>query len=252
MPRTLRIALLLLVLSAVAALTLGERHWVRSWSRPLQVAIYPIAMDAASKDHISHLLPGDFQPVAAFVGKEGQRWQQAAVLAPRIILKPALDVPPPTATIGGPLDAILLSLRLRWYAFRHTAFWENLGGVRMFLLYHEPRTDQALPHSLGLQKGLLGIVHVFASSAQRDQNNVVITHELLHALGAKDKYDGNGQPMHPAGYADPYEQPLLPQTRAEIMAGRIALTAGEARMPDSLEETVIGYATAAEIGWRQR
>jgi hypothetical protein len=141
-------------------------------------------------------------------------------------------------------------LRLRAYAFWHTGFWENLGGVRLFLLYHQAVPGQALPHSLGLEKGLLGVVHVFADDAQTDQNNVIIAHELLHTLGARDKYDARGMPMYPAGYAEPYEKPRHPQRLAEIMGGRIPLDPERASIPESLEDTVIGYATAAEIGLR--
>ncbi|MCK7509595.1 MAG: hypothetical protein MZV70_39835 [Desulfobacterales bacterium] len=94
------------------------------------------------------------------------------------------------------------------------------------------------------------MVHVFASDEQRAQNQVVITHELLHALGATDKYDRDtGQPLYPVGYADPYAQPPLPQELAEIMAGRIPVTAGKAVIPDGLNQAMIGYQTAAEIGW---
>ena len=49
--------------------------------------------------------------------------------------------------------------------------------------------------------------------------------------------------------AAPLADPLYPQQRAELMAGRIALGQQEAAIPDSLRETVIGPATALEIGW---
>ena len=77
----------------------------------------------------------------------------------------------------------------------------------------------------------------------------VATHELFHTLGATDKYDAAGQPLFPEGYADPYLEPRLPQYKAEIMAGRVPLTDGRAEIPMSLADTVIGYQTAAEIGW---
>ena len=56
----------------------------------------------------------------------------------------------------------------------------------------------------GLQKGLIGVVNAFASDEQAAQNNVVIAHELLHTVGATDKYDPRtNQPSHPDGYAEP-------------------------------------------------
>ena len=103
---------------------------------------------------------------------------------------------------------------------------------------------------LGLQKGLIGVVNAYASEAQTAQNDVVIAHELLHTLGATDKYDPQtNQPLFPDGYAEPQRQPLLPQANAEIMAGRIPLSQTDAEMPGSLNEALIGSQTAREINW---
>lgn len=249
MRRSYRIALLLLVLASAAGMTYGERVWVRGWSRPLAVAIYPVAVDAETAGYVEKLGVDEFQPIADFLEAEAGRWRRRPTPAPRLTLMPALHELPPLAVTRTAFDAIRYSLRLRWYAFRQTSFWDNLGGVRLFVLYHQPRAGVALPHSLGLQKGLLGVVHVFASDAQRAQNNVVIAHELLHTLGATDKYDQNGQPRHPEGFADFTADPPYPQSRAEIMAGRIPITPTTATIPAGLDEVVVGYKTASEIGW---
>lgn len=249
MHRNLRILILLLVLAAVAGMQFGERLWVRSGSHPLDVVIYPLAADEAGAAYITRLKPEDYQEIATFLAGEAQRWRHQPVPAPRIVLAAPIRDLPPLAEARSPLEALKSSLRMRWYAFRHTPFWASLGRVRLFVLYHEAKPGLALPDSHGLQKGLLGVVHVFASDAQRAQNNVVIAHELLHVLGASDKYDASGQPLYPIGFADPYAQPRYPQFKAEIMAGRIAVSADKAEIPKSLAETTIGYATAAEIGW---
>ena len=249
MPRNRRILILLIALLLVAGTALWERWWVRSWTRPLDVAIYPIAMDAASAGYVAQLQAEDFQEIAGFLVREAPRWGRKALPAPRVILKTPLPNPPPLPQAQGKLEALQWSLRLRWYAFRNTSFWNSLGTVRLFVLYHPLQYNQALPHSHGLQKGLLGVVHVFASDVQRAQNNFVIAHELLHTVGATDKYDANGQPLNPIGLADPYAQPPYPQYKAEIMGGRMALSADRAEIPRGLEEAVVGYATAAEIGW---
>jgi len=118
------------------------------------------------------------------------------------------------------------------------------------VLYYDPQHITRVGHSLGLQKGLIGVVNAFASQAQAAQNDVVIAHEFLHTLGATDKYDlRNNQPFFPDGYAEPERQPLLPQAYAEIMAGRVPLTQTEAEMPASLDEALIGTQTAREINW---
>jgi len=101
-----------------------------------------------------------------------------------------------------------------------------------------------------LQKGLLGVVNTFASTQMEGENSVVIAHELLHTFGAADKYDlATNQPLFPDGYADPRADPLFPQSKAEIMAGRIPLSAARAETPQDLKQTLIGARTAREINW---
>jgi hypothetical protein len=120
----------------------------------------------------------------------------------------------------------------------------------MFVLYHDPATTPSVPHSLGLQKGLLGVVYAFADRDMTGSNNIVIAHELLHTVGASDKYHaGDDRPLFPAGYADPQQEPLYPQERAEVMAGRRMLSEQEWDMPHGLREVVVGPETAAEIRW---
>ena len=94
------------------------------------------------------------------------------------------------------------------------------------------------------------MVNAFADYRMASRNNVIIGHELLHTLGATDKYDPKTElPLFPQGYADPQRQPLLPQRMAEIMGGLIPVEEGKGKMPSGLARTVIGPLTAAEIGW---
>jgi len=51
------------------------------------------------------------------------------------------------------------------------------------------------------------------------------------------------------GFGDPSQQPRYPQSRAELMAGRRAVSETEAETPLSLREVVVGPATAKEIRW---
>jgi len=77
----------------------------------------------------------------------------------------------------------------------------------------------------------------------------VATHELMHTLGATEKYDAAGHVLVPAGLADPDQEPRYPQGRAEIMARSRAVAEGSEVPPESLDELAIGLATAREIGW---
>jgi hypothetical protein len=120
----------------------------------------------------------------------------------------------------------------------------------MFVKYFAPQQGVPLRHSVGLRQGLIGVVNAFASADMEGSNQVVIAHELLHTFGATDKYDpATNQPLFPDGYAEPNANPPLPQSKAEIMAGRIPLSATQAETPRGLDETVIGAQTAREISW---
>ena len=140
---------------------------------------------------------------------------------------------------------------MRWFAANATKVpGRTPPRIRIFVLYHDPTSLQAAPDSHGLQKGLIGVVHAFALPDMTGSNNIVIAHELLHTLGATDKYDLNtGAPLYPLGFAEPNSEPRYPQTKAEIMAGRRALSATDFDMPTSLRDVVVGPATALEIRW---
>lgn len=84
----------------------------------------------------------------------------------------------------------------------------------------------------------------------RAQNNIVIAHEFLHTLGATDKYEmANNFPVFPEGFGEPDLQPLYPQRYAEIMGGRLALSAQDAVIPRHFAQVVIGRKTAEEINF---
>ena len=72
----------------------------------------------------------------------------------------------------------------------------------------------------------------------------------MHTVGASDKYDPkSGQPIYPDGYAEPKLNPRYPQSKAEIMGGRIPVCNKEASIPWSLKQVTVGPQTAIEIGW---
>ena len=126
------------------------------------------------------------------------------------------------------------------------------ADVRLAVRYFDPERNPRLPHSLGLAEARVGIVNAFADADYRGSNRVVIAHELLHTLGARDKYDpASNLPSYPDGYAEPAREPRHPQLQAELMGGRIPLGDGTARMPAGLDEVVVGEVSAREIRWTQ-
>jgi len=144
---------------------------------------------------------------------------------------------------------MLWSLKMRWWASSTAGQQDSIApDVRIFVRYHRPQDSYVLENSVGLQKGMVGIVNARASRRHQGMNNVVIAHEFLHTLGATDKYDpGTGQPIAPDGLAEPDRNPLYPQRYAEIMGGRIAQAADDAVVPKSLKYVLIGPVTASEI-----
>lgn len=254
--RVLRIALLLLVLVTVAQEAWLARTRTVSWRDPLQVAIYPINGDgsAAAASHIRALGPDSFAAIDRYFDEEAKRHGRnlfhpvVTTVAPAIATLPP---PPPSSRSGGTvLDNLLWSLRMRYWAWRHDAVPGMKPQVRLFVLFFDPASHSSLTHSVGIERGMIGLVNAFASRAMNGSNVVIISHELLHTLGATDKYDpATNQPRHPDGYAEPDRSPRYPQTLAEIMGGRIPLSPEQSEIPTGLDQTLIGPATAAEIGW---
>jgi hypothetical protein len=258
--RRLRILLLLGVLVAVAGLTWLEQTMVRSWRVPLDVAVVPINGDGLREtgETIRVLRTSDFDDINVFLERESTRYGLRLSPAMQVTLLPELKHKPPMPPRDGSvLKTVFWSLQLRWWVYRQSGqLLPQLGTVKLFVLYHSPEDGVALEHSLGLQKGLIGVVHAFADPRQTRQNNIVIAHELLHTLGATDKYDAEGKPVYPQGYAEPELPQLMPRRQAEIMAGRLVDGAGRLVMPPGLEQCVIGATTAHEInfdeGFRRR
>lgn len=252
--RQLRIGILLLVLAAVA-LDVGLRRLrTHDWDDRERVAVYPIAGDASLvvSRYIDDLNDRSFEPIEQFLTGEAQRYGLNNALPVDLQLRERITELPPAPPAHASLPATAWwSLKLRYWAWRVTRddpFPDT--RIRLFLVYHDPERKPQLPHSLGLRELLVGVSHLFASRRQSSMNNVVITHELLHTLGASDKYDEHTNlPIYPDGFAEPGRQPLYPQRKAEIMGGRIPVSATEASMPPGLRSTLVGDKTATEIAW---
>lgn len=247
-----RILILLLILATVALASWRANTRLTAWEHTIHVGLYPIAADDASvtKRFIGALDQDSFSEISEWLNAESQRYGKTVMQPLSIRLAPPINgLPPLPPESGSALDAILWSLKFRWWASQHDTIAGPKPQIRLFVLFHDPQRTSALPHSTGLNKGQIGIIHAFASPEQKRQNAVVIAHELLHTFGASDKYTpGSGLPIFPQGYAEPERTPRWPQVRAEIMGGRIPLTEHQATIPDQLNDTVIGPETAREIG----
>jgi hypothetical protein len=250
--RAIRIGILLLILFFVAVSTWLTQARSTDWGNSLWVKVYPINADGsdASRDYIAAPDTDDFGDIEEFIARKTERYGKTVRRPLRMELgRPIQEQPPEIEPGSGVLGIMLWSLKMRWWASNTAGAQDSIApDVRIFVRYHNPDSVYVLENSVGLQKGMVGIVNARAGRRERGSNNVIIAHEFLHTLGATDKYDpATAQPLAPAGLAEPDKSPLYPQTKAEIMGGRIALAADDAVIPKSLRYAVIGPLTASEI-----
>jgi hypothetical protein len=250
--RKFRIVILLFILATVA-----QSAWLQKgdleWKKSLYVALYPINFDgsAHTASYIATLNQEQLLLVSEYLAEEAERYGLPVGRPFEVRLGPVVSEHPPQAprTVSM-LQSIVWSLHFRWWAWQHSPKIIVPPDIRLYLLYHDPAQYKILPHSSALNKGRIGLVNVFADTGYAAQNNVVIAHELLHTVGATDKYDfSTNLPLYPSGFAEPEKDPIYPQDFAELMAGRLPVSETKSVMPASLASTLIGRQTAREIGW---
>ncbi|MFU8876579.1 MAG: hypothetical protein ACNA7E_00450 [Wenzhouxiangellaceae bacterium] len=250
--KQIRIVLLLLILAMVVHHQVTGKARVTSWQSALFVAIYPVNADGsqAAEDYIATLRQRDFQPLAEYMRDQARQF--GVTLDRPLYLElgrsPAW-APPDPPDGAGVLKRSAWVLRMRWWRWR----FDDQGlkpDIVLIARYFDPEVHKSLPHSTGLEHVRVAIANLFAKPDMAGQNLVVLVHELLHTLGATDKYDpATDRPLFPDGYAAPDQSPRHPQRQAEIMAGRRAVSPTEAEQAESLRNTLVGPKTAAEIGW---
>jgi len=255
--RKLRIAFLLLVLGIAAYSNWYDKYSTTDWDETLWIGIFPINADDghAGADYIAALTDKDVADIERFINDEAHEYGVAIERPVRVDLYPEVhEKPPPHKLDGNIFSNMWWTLEVRMYARRNShPPGRAPPQIRIFVMYHDPAFNRSVPHSVGLQKGLVGVVNAFADRSMTRTNNVVITHEILHTLGATDKYDpASLAPIYPGGYAEPDLQPRYPQRLTEIMAGRYAVDPSTFEMPESLSHAVVGNETAAEIRWIHR
>jgi len=250
--KAVRISILLLILFFVSVSSWLTQARSTDWDDSLWVKIYPVNADGSLETghYIRDLVVDDFRSIEDFLARETGRFGRTLARPVRMELGQEIsEQPPALGENPGSLDIVLWSLKLRWWAADVTDDQDNPDpDVRIFVRYHSPHDEVVLENSVGLQKGMVGIVNAYASRRHSGANSVIIAHEFLHTLGATDKYDpATGIPEFPNGFAEPGQSPRFPQQFAEIMGGRIPLAEDDAVIPKSLRYVIIGDLTAEEI-----
>ncbi|SEF68807.1 hypothetical protein SAMN05444390_101234 [Marinobacterium lutimaris] len=249
----LRVFLLLVLVLILALYLLLSSTRSVDWQNPVVVRIYPINADgdAVTQSYVEQLDDRSFDDIETFFAREGYRYRIGLSAPVSVDLAPSIDSQPPkTPTQASIVEALWWAIKMRFWVWWQDGWQANDADVRIFMSFYAPGNPQGQQHSLGLQKGNIGLVNGYADPEHQGINNFVAAHELLHTLGASDKYDmKTGKPLWPDGFADPVKEPLFPQQRAEIMGGRVQVTPGWSLLPPSLSHAIIGSATAIEIGW---
>jgi len=251
--KAIRISILLLILVFVVLSTWLSAARSTDWNNTLWVKIYPINADGSELTgrYINSLEVRTFEGIESFVARETERYGKDISRPVRIELGEVIDEQPPALGGAGNVFSVMIwALKMRWWVGSVTNDQDDIEpDVSIFVRYHQAEGVFVLENSVGIQKGMFGIVNAYAGRRHRGKNNVIIAHEFFHTLGASDKYEmGSGQPHNPDGLAEPDRSPLFPQRYAEIMGGRIARSENEAIIPQSLKFALIGPITAQEIG----
>lgn len=251
--KLIRIVILLSILLVVVIGTWLDEERLARWDRPIWVSIHPIVAndDPRTRDYVRRVDEQAFEDINAFFDRELRPYGIELTPPVRFQIAPVSDeLPPPLPDQHEPVRIAIWSLKMRWWAWRR----ERTDGlvdsdIQVFVLYHRVGGNSEMNMSVGMRKGLYGVVKAYAGAEHEARNQVVVAHELLHVLGATDKYVlSTGVPEYPFGYAEPDRDPLFPQRLAEIMGGRIPLSAVDSVMPNSLAQCRIGRMTAEEIG----
>ncbi len=253
--RRVRIGVLLCVFvftSAWGAHRVWHRHVRSEWDRPVQVGV--VLLSPRGEVDPEPWIAG-VAVLSARLDTEMARWRGPGGSAFDVTLVGPVrwsGTLPFSPVSGSPLDRARHAFAV-WRTLRDVdrAAEGTVGGFDVRILLHcddAPGTPEGFAEGSGALNGEVGFVR---GSCRGDLSLPLqaIGHELLHIVGASDKYDDGGHARAPEGLADPGRVPPYPQVHAEWMVGEVPLGPGRGRLPESLEELRVGEATAREIGW---
>lgn len=254
-----RVSILLTILLGVSLYAIRDyrsRHGRKDWDRTLEVSFVVVRQGPVTEDALA-ALKARVPVLEAQLHAQMQRYR-ASVLPPiHVTIRGPVDGAPPPPTPGsGVVDA----LKYQWNLWKWTSAVDDLGGFdasasdsRIYLVVKPPVPEEGriVRQIEGASEldGRVGVVNVDLDPVMADFALFVATHELLHTLGATDKYDPDGAIQVPAGLPEPGAFPLYPQRFAEVMARHRAIDETTSKPPRSLDELAIGAVTAREIGW---
>jgi hypothetical protein len=231
-----------------------ERRERNAWLRPLHVGFVLLRAGPVS-DETSDMLRARMTDLQTHLEREFQRWRPTEQVPFIFSVYGPLDisVPPPESYSEKFTD-------LAYFAYQQ---WRYLRDVdtrahvprseldsRIYLVIRPPNTGNLqFVEGQSEQGGRVGVVNVQLDESMVDFALIVATHELLHTLGASDKYDEYGHALVPDGLAEPDKVPPFPQQYFEVMARNRPVSPEAEEPPEAVEQLRIGRKTAQEIGW---
>jgi len=256
-----RVAILLSILFVVvlyAVRDLRSRRARKDWDRTLDIAIVLI--------HVEGSAAVDADAIRALNDRKDALEQRLASEArrhnPKIIGTPFrlrvfgpinVSTAPPSPPSDSPVDLAKQAVDLeRWLrdVDPNAGVIADHWDTRIYVSLRRPASESvSFVEGQSQQDGRIGMVSVELDSTMADLTLIVVAHELMHTLGASDKYDGAGKTRIPDGLAEPDRTPLYPQRFAELMARNRPLSATEEKVPITLDDIAVGPMTAREIGW---
>ncbi len=254
----IRVSLLLAVLAVVLLWAYADvrRRGARTeWKRPVTVAIVVVRLGPVSDAAVKELA-AQMRVLEDRLAEESTRLRGPSSARPFALTSfGPVDVqsPPPNGGGSGVWDLVEHTFAKRKYFSTIDAQAELDAGAydsRIYLIARPPaRSGYKSVEGESEEGGRMGFVEVELDEEMADFALFVAAHELMHTLGAGDKYDAVGRARVPDGLADPSRVPLYPQIAAEVMARNVALSPTRERPPETLAELAVGRATAREIGW---
>ena len=252
--KNVRVAILLAILAAVGAWGIRKRQAAglrKSWVSPLPVAVVLVSRAPLPPATVEAWRTG----LAAL-----EEWGQAELSRYRgpthfppiayRLATPVVAEPPPLP--GDEISvtdraAAALAFEQAARALDEKAGITSADEIVIDVLLGDGSAGPV--EGLAEKNGRRGVVQGSADDTELGLELVATVHEVLHCVGATDKYDAQGRTVPPGGLAEPERAPLYPQAFGEVMVGEVPLTEQSGRPIRSLEEARVGPATASEIAW---
>ncbi len=244
----------LLAVAVWALLEVRSRRARRDWDHTVSVAVVILQLAPLNETALP-ALRNRSRTMETRLASELQRYRPGAPSPFSLSLIGPVAVTQPPPELGG--DGFAERALHAYAQWRYLRDINVVAGVdpsafdsRIYLTAR-PATAAApaLVEGASEDGGRVGTVQVDLDAAMADFALIVVTHELLHTLGATDKYDAAGKVKAPGGLAEPDAKPLYPQRFVEIMARNRPLSLTEEKAPDTIADVAVGPATAREIGW---